>query len=120
MALAECYRLLSVFDQGYIKFKGYLDNIIFTEDSWWEAFQEIAYKLYSDGPKDRKIWMEAGGEEYDLLTNGTVKEVWIDALQKLRKGAFKDITEEKLLKKMLKEHPKYEPLKMLKELRNKL
>lgn len=120
VALSECYYLLGLFDQGYIKLSGFLKNISFNEDKWWEAFQEIAYSLYSEGPKDRKIWMEAGGQEYDLLSRGTGKEVWIDALQKLRNGAYKDITIQKLLKKMVQEHPRYERLKMLQELRNKL
>ncbi|MDT7540963.1 MAG: hypothetical protein QOE33_867 [Acidobacteriota bacterium] len=120
VALNECYFLLGLFDQASIKLTGFLKNISFNEDKWWEALQEIAYTLYSEGPKDRKIWMEAGGQEYDLLSHGTGKEVWIDALHKLRYGAYREITIQKLLKKMVKEHPRYEPLKMLQELRNKL
>lgn len=117
VALNECFNQLSYFDRGNIVWFGFLDNIIFTEEQWWEAFQETACSLYSGGPRDRKIWAEAGGEEYDLLSFGSGKEQWVDAVTKLRKGFFKKISIEKLLKKMRKEHPKYEPLTMLENLR---
>lgn len=119
IALSECYHLLSLYNQGYLKLTGSLNNISFSEDKWWESFQETVCNLYSS-PKERKIWIEAGGDEYDLLSYGTGKEQWVDALQKLRNGAYENITIEKLLKKMLKEHSKYEPLKLLQKLRNKL
>lgn len=120
VALNECYFLLGLWDQGFIALNGLLRNIRFTEDMWWEAFQELSYNLYQNGPTDRKIWVEAGGHEYDLLTNRAAKEIWIDALRKLRNGGCEGITIQSLIEKMLRNHKNNERLKALKELRYKL
>jgi hypothetical protein len=119
-ALSECYELLGLWEQGGIALYGLLNNVVFTEDMWWEAFQETSYKLYPSGPRDRKIWVEAGGQEYDLLNTGTGKEQWIDALNKLRHGAFKGITAKKLLSTISKNYKNYEPLKMLRKMEKSL
>ena len=118
IALSECYELLGTWEKGKIAFFGLLDNIPFGEDLWWEAFQETAYTLYQGGPRDRKIWMEAGGHEYDLLNAGTGKEIWIDALTQLRNGLSSGVTVKKLLTAMSKDYKNNEKLKMLKKLRN--
>ena len=120
MALNECYLLLDGFTQMYIKYSGLIKDVKITEDQWWSAFAEIAYKLYSGGPKDNKIWLEADGEEYDLLTVGTGKELWIAALNKLRKGGCAGITIKKLLIKMMKDYKRNGELKTLNGLRSKI
>ncbi len=119
-ALAECYSLLDFFTKGIIKLRGTIANIIVTEDQWWSAFTELTYKLYSSGPTENKIWIQAGGNDYDLLTKGTGKEVWIAALQKLRKDECTGITIKKLLKVMVEEHPKNGELKTIRNLWGKL
>ncbi len=119
-ALAECYSLLSFITQGLIFLSGRFSNVNITTDQWWEVFKELSIKLYSGGPSDNKIWLQASGEEYDLLTSGTGKELWIHALDKLRNGGCSGITIEKLLKKMIKEHPKNDELKTLKDLKSKI
>ena len=120
VALNECYLLLGGYTQMSIKWSGLIKDVKITEDQWWSALAEIAYKLYSGGPKENKIWIEADGEEYDLLTVGTGKELWIAALNKLRNGGCVGITVKKLLKKMMRDHKRNGELKTLNELRNKI
>lgn len=120
IALKECYGLLGFFTKGTIVRNGLIDNVKIEKKQWWKAFNEIACRLYSSGPKDNKIWLDAGGEEYDLLATGTGKEMWKDALNKLKNNGCENITVEKLLKAMLKDYKKNEDLKMLKNLWDEL
>lgn len=120
VALNECYLLLGDYTQMSIRWSGLIKDVKITEDQWWNAFSEIAYKLYSGGPKENKIWIEADGEEYDLLTVGTGKELWIAALNKLRNGGCVGITVKKLLKEMMRNHKRNNELKALNELRSKI
>jgi len=119
-ALNECYTLLGMWAQMSLSWTGLIKNVTITEDQWWNALTEIACKLYGGGPKENKIWTEADGEEYDLLTVGTGKELWIAALKKLRNGGCQGITVDKLLKKMMKEHKRNEELKTINDLKNKI
>jgi len=120
VALAECYSLLDIITKGIAWAVGAISKIEVSEEEWWDAFTELSYRLYSSGPTENKIWTQAGGKEYDLLTKGTGKEVWIAALQKLRKGGCTGLTVKKLLKAMLEEHSKNDELKTLKNLYSKL
>lgn len=120
VALNECYLLLGVFTQMSIAWLGLIKDVKITEDQWWNALTEIACKLYGGGPKENKIWTEADGEEYDLLTIGTGKELWIAALRKLRNGGCQGITVDKLLNKMMKEHKRNEELKTINDLKSKI
>ncbi|MBL0182507.1 MAG: hypothetical protein IPP96_09480 [Chitinophagaceae bacterium] len=120
VALNECYLLLGLFTQLSIAWTGLIKDVKITEDQWWNALTEITCKLYGGGPKENKIWTEADGEEYDLLTAGTGKELWIAALKKLRNGGCQGITIDKLLKKMMKEHKRNEELKTINDLKNKI
>jgi len=119
-ALTECYSLLNYMTQGFNLFTGKSSIVTITKEQWWDEFKELSIKLYSGGPLNNKIWIQADGEEYDLLTTGTGKELWIYALEKLKNGGCTGITVEKLLKKMMKEHPKNNELKILKELKSKI
>jgi hypothetical protein len=120
VALNECYLLLGGLTQMSIAWTGLIKDVKITEDQWWNALTEIACKLYGGGPKENKIWTEADGEEYDLLTIGTGKELWIAALRKLRNGGCQGITIDKLLKKMMKEHKRNEELKTINYLKSKI
>jgi hypothetical protein len=119
-ALAECYTLLDFITRGFAWYSGAISNIDFSIDEWWDAFIELSYKLYSGGPTENKVWSEADGKDYDLLTRGTGKEVWISALQKLRHGGCTGITIKKLIKVMQKDFPNNDELRTLKNLSKKL
>ncbi len=112
-ALSECYQLFNLYNRVKV---GLTRNISFkvSKNEWWDNFQELTIKLYPSPMAG--IWAEAGGEESDLKVNGTGKEVWLDALKKLRKNRFSNITVEKLLSKMIDENPQNENLKILKDL----
>jgi hypothetical protein len=120
VALAECQYLLDFITRGFAWGFGAISNIEFSKDEWWTAFSSLSYRLYSGGPTENKVWTEADGKEYDLQTRGTGKEVWIAALRKLRKDECTSITVKKLLKAMLKDFPKNDELKTLKDLSSKL
>lgn len=121
VALAECYYLLDFWTRGFALVSGILSKIEVSADEWWAAFAHLSYTVYDGGPTQNKIWTQAEGKDYDLQTRGTGKEVWIAALQKLRKkNCTGDITVKKLLKAMLEENKKNEELKTLKDLWNKI
>lgn len=121
IALSECYDLLDFWSKGIALVSGLISKVEISEDEWWTAFRQLAYTLYDEGPTQNKIWTQADGKGYDLETKGSGKEVWIAALQKLRKEKCSgDITVKKLLKAMLEEHKNNEELKTLKDLWNKL
>lgn len=121
IALAECYDLLDFWTKGFALVSGLISKIEVSEDEWWAAFTQLAFTLYDEGPTQNKIWTQAEGKGYDLETKGSGKEVWIAALQKLRKGKCAgDITVKKLIKAMLEENKKNEELKTLKDLWNKI
>lgn len=121
IALAECYDLLDFWTKGIALVSGLIFKIEVSADEWWTAFTQLAFTLYDEGPTQNKIWTQADGKGYDLETKGSGKEVWIAALQKLRKEKCSgDITVKKLLKAMLNENKKNEELKTLKNLWNKI
>jgi hypothetical protein len=120
-ALTQCYSLLGFFARTKASLFGWIDTVAISTDEWWKNFIELAYTLYPGGPNDNKIWLQAGGKEYDLLNGKTGKEVWIAALQKLRnKECSGEISIKKLLKHMLQEHRKNINLSTLKDILNKL
>lgn len=120
IALNECYLILDLLNIGYLFCFGLLNgspNI--SENEWWKNFLEITCKLYSS-PRDKKIWLEAGGLESDLLENVTGKEAWTDALNGLKNKSFGKFTLNNLLDKMIFNHHKNEELKILKYLKENI
>ncbi len=73
-------------------------------DEWWKSTEDIIVDLYPNGQAIKTIWNNAGGKESDLLINSTGVEVWHDLLIKLRRGFFKDITMNSLLKEIKKNY----------------
>jgi GTPase-associated protein 1, N-terminal domain type 1 len=121
VALAECYELLELIPKSIAWATGLISKIVVSADEWWNAFTQLSYTLYEEGPTQNKIWTQADGKGYDLETKGSGKEVWIAALQKLRKdNCAGDITVKKLLKVMIEENKKNQELKTLKNLWNKI
>ncbi len=121
IAMAECVNLLDFASQTIAWARGLISKIEVLEDDWWTSFTRLSYTLYAGGPSDNKIWTQADGKDYDLLSKGTGKEVWISALQKLRrKNCSGKITVRKLLNAMIEENKNNEALKTLKKLWSKL
>ena len=111
-ALAECKSLLGFFKRLSLSLSGHLSEPVST-DEWWSAFTEQCYNIYSNGPTDMGLWERAGGKNYDLPTKGTGREIWVNAISKMRKR-IADVDAQKLLQEMLKDFPSNAELRQLK------
>jgi hypothetical protein len=100
-ALIECESLLGFFDKLRLTLSGHLSEAVSTEE-WWSAFTEQCYTIYPNGPTQMGLWGRAGGESYDLLTIGSGREIWLDAISKIRNG-ITNIDALQLLQEMLKD-----------------
>ena len=110
-ALAECQSLLGFFKRLSLSISGYLSESVSTEE-WWSAFTEQCYTLYSKGPTEIGLWERAGGENYDLPTKGTGREIWVNTIKKIQNG-IAGVDAQKLLQKMLKDYPLNTELRQL-------
>lgn len=110
-ALIECKDLLGFFQRLGLSSLGYLSNSVSVEE-WWSALLEQCYTKYPKGPIDKGLWGRSGGEGFDLTATGTGREIWTDALARLRNGNC-EIDVSKLLIEMLNDHPNSEELKQL-------
>ena len=111
--LQESKSLLGFFEKLKLSVSGHLSDNVSTEE-WWHEFSEQCYTKYPKGPTDKELWGRSDGENYDLLTTGTGREIWIDVIGKMRNGAI-DIKTQKLLKEMLKDYSNNNELKQLKK-----
>ena len=102
MIFSQCVSLLGFFKKLSLSRSGYLSENISVEE-WWFALSEQCYDKYPSGPTRFGLWERAGGKNYDLLTKGTGKEIWDDALKKIRNGKV-DVDPQKLLKEMSKDY----------------
>ena len=119
-AFQECYLLLDFFSQGWAIIQGLVTKIEISEHDWWQSLESLACKIFPEGPTDNKIWKNAGGSESDLKHKSTGKEMWLNALHKLRNGGTKEITVNSLLKEMKKQFPNNSDLNVLIELNKKI
>ncbi|MDD4992118.1 MAG: effector-associated domain EAD1-containing protein [Paludibacter sp.] len=103
-ALEECHQLLDFVTRAALAFSGIIANVKIPTDEWWKSTEDIIVDLYPNGQAIKTIWNNAGGKESDLLINSTGVEVWHDLLTKLRRGFFKDITMNSLLKEIKKNY----------------
>lgn len=103
-ALEECNQLLDYFTKAILAISGIISNVKIPTDEWWKSTEDIIVDLYPNGQAIKTIWNNAGGKESDLLINSTGVEVWHDLLVKLRRGFFKDITMNSLLKEIKKNY----------------
>lgn len=110
-ALKECHSLLGVFDKLKLSFSGHLSEAISTEE-WWYVFSEQCYTKYPKGPADKGLWGRSGGENYDLHTTGTGREIWADIISKMRNKRT-DVDANKLLQEMSKDYSNSPELKQL-------
>ncbi len=113
IALNACYSELSLLDKLAAAYHGYANNGNINEDDFWNSLLQVACALYPEGPKQNKIWKEAGGDNSDLIYYGSGKDMWRSALSGVKKGAYKKISGKSILNKMLSSHPRNSDLKFL-------
>lgn len=116
----ECYLLLDFFSQGWAVIQGLVAKTEISKDDWWQSLESLACKIFPEGPTDSKVWKNAGGSESDLKHKSTGKEMWSNAIHKLRNGGTKEITVNSLLKEMKKQFPNNSDLNILIELDKKI
>lgn len=115
--LAECHHLLDFITKGLLFLAGTLSSVDITEDQWWQSAEELIVELYPNGTSLTTIWKKAGGKESELLAKGTSSEIWSDVFYKLRKGHFKEITMNDLLKEVKKQYGNNQKFKIIYDLR---
>ncbi|HNP68903.1 MAG TPA: effector-associated domain EAD1-containing protein [Aequorivita sp.] len=115
--LAECHHLLDFITKGLLLLAGTLSSVDITEDQWWQSAEELIVELYPNGTSLTTIWKKAGGKESELLAKGTSSEIWSDVFYKLRKGHFKEITMNDLLKEVKKQYGNNQKFKIIYNLR---
>jgi hypothetical protein len=118
-ALAECYTLLSFFDQMQLAWTGIVKNINITSDQWWESVEDLIIDLYPNANSLFTIWKKGGGDEADLLMNASPRKVWNDAIYNLRADRFTEIDICSLLKQIKKDYGENERFKIIYGLRKK-
>jgi hypothetical protein len=112
--------LLDFFSQGWAVIQGLVTKIEISKDDWWQSLESLACTIFPEGPTDNKVWKNAGGSESDLKHKSTGKDMWSNALHKLRNGGAKEITVNSLLKEMKKQFPNNLDLNVLIELDKKI
>lgn len=118
-ALAECYYLLDFLTKGILTFSGILTSVNITTDQWWQSTEELIIELYPNSTSLTTIWKKSRGKESDLLTKSTPNEIWNDALYKVRRNQFKNITMNDLLKEIKKQYGDNQKFKIIYDLRKK-
>lgn len=116
-ALAECHHLMDFITKGILSFSGILSMVKISTDQWWQSVEELIIELYPNGTSLTTIWKKAGGKESELLAKGTSSEIWSDVFYKLRKGHFKEITINDLLKEVKKQYGENQKFKIIYDLR---
>lgn len=116
-ALEKCHYLLSFFSKATLKFTGVLSIVNIPTSEWWDSTEELIVELYSNGTSLTTVWKKAGGKESELLAKGTSSEIWSDALYKLRKNYFKEITMKDLLQEIKKQYGNNQKFKIIYDLR---
>jgi hypothetical protein len=116
-ALSECHHLMDFLTKGILAFSGILSTVKISSDQWWQSAEELIIELYPNGTSLTTIWKKAGGKESDLLVKGTSSEIWSDVLYKLRRGQFKEITMNDLLKEIKKQYIDNQKFKIIYDLR---
>lgn len=111
-ALMACKSLLGFFDRLGFSFNEVLSESI-SKEEWWSALTEQCFQKYPGGPMQNGLWERVGGKQYDLLSTGTGREIWVDAITQVQKGVSVDII--KLLDAMIKEFSFSTELKQLKQ-----
>lgn len=110
----ECISLISIFDRLWVSWELGMSSPL-TVDQAWEAFATEASHLYPTGPWHDAIWSRSGGNEEDLVYQGTGKATWHRCIQDLRNGTAPGV--DAVLKKMIEDLPHNNTLKQLQQQR---
>ena len=106
----ECISLVSIFDRLWVSWELGMSSPL-TVDQAWEAFVTEAAHLYPTGPWHDAIWSRSGGDEEDLIYQGTGKATWHRCIHDLRNGMAPGA--DAVLKKMIEDLPHNNTLKQL-------
>ncbi len=96
---------------GFIDFLGITQEII--SMTLQVKLFEIAAKLYTEGLKDKGLWLRAGGDLSLVRLNTTGKAQWIEALRLVENGGGGDISFDSIIREMKIDYPKNESLKLI-------
>lgn len=110
----ECLSLLPVFDRLWVSWELGMPSPLTIEQAW-EAFATEAAHLYPAGPSHDAIWSRSGGDEEDLIYQGTGKSTWHRCIQDLRNGMKPGANA--VLTKMIEDLPHNNTLKQLQQQR---
>ena len=99
-ALRACHDMLDF----WVRWRLWLSPISAMEK--WQAFEELAAKLYPSGPDDQGLWERAGGNDADLASKEDGRTRWRRALRDIRNG--KGPTPSAVLATMKEDFPKNE------------
>jgi len=103
-ALTECHSILGVMTKCLIFLGGLTKKVKIPSDEWWHAINDQIINFYPNMSSLTTIWKKAGGKEYDLKSGGTTRDIWVDALLRLRHKMIKHITMDSLLKEIKKDY----------------
>ena len=110
-AAMMCKRLLSPLEVLKIKVRGSKGAV--SDDELSAGVHEIAATLYPNGPNEAGIWARAGGNEADLVQQGTGRQRWDRALAAVMTGAAGAPTLASLIDEMQSDFPKNRQLKIV-------
>jgi hypothetical protein len=117
-ALAECHSQLGIMAKAVIYIGGLIKKVKIPSDEWWDAVNDVVINLYPNPTSMTTIWKKSGGKEYDLKSNGSTRDIWLDALHRLRHRAIKHITMNDLLKEIKKDYNHHDDFRTLYEIRD--
>ena len=112
-AVVVCRRVLSPLEVLKIKIRGSKGSA--SDDELSAGVHEIAATLFPDGPNVAGIWARAGGNEADLVQQGTGRQRWERALAAVTTGAAGAPTLASLIDEMQREFPKNPQLKIVRK-----
>ena len=112
-ALAACQSLLGFFERLNLTIFRDLSESISREE-WWDAFTEQCYTKYPYGPTQLGLWERSGGKNYDLYRTATGRDIWVDAISKIKDGRSM-VNCKKLIHEMLNDYTASDELIKLKK-----
>lgn len=119
-AFQECSGLLNFWAYGAAAWEGLIAKVAISSRDWWQSLEELACRLYPEGPVDNMIWKRAGGDESDLQHKATGLVMWRSALNKLNNGGATKITVNNLLAEMKKDFSNNSDLNILIEIKKQI